>query len=547
MATMKYSFSSTEFPGELVIFIEKELTALKVDKKLRIQAMLLSEEVLVKLREHATSDDVKVEVRKRLGDLYIEISAPGEEFDVKEIVGSASIDSLDEMDDTEDSIRDIILHAYGERLKYRNRYKVNNVSIAVGETDKKSIYYTVISLIASIVVGLLFNLLVPVKVNTALCNYLFTPIKTMFINSLKMVIAPIIFFSIATCLSQFSDIKELGRIGGKVMGMYLCTTVFAILVGFGTFFIFSPGTLGSLSYDAAEVAAPEQTDVVQTVVDSIVDVVPSNFLAPFVNSNTLQVIFLAVVAGLAVGYTGIYSNAIKQLFEACNSLFLSIVTMISKLIPIVVFASIFVIIIQTGTDSLIDVFAFAGTYLVGAFAMMCVYSMLILIIARLNPLKFFKKNARGMLTAFTLSSSNAAMPTNLDICENSMGISKKVCSFSIPLGATVNMDGLCVYLAIAGLFLAKMYGITISGSEIAYIIFTIVILSISSPGVPGVNMVCLTVLLGVIGVPIEGLGLLMGIDALLDMTRTVSNTTGDIAVTLIVARSENLVDLEKWK
>ena len=126
MATMKYSFSSTEFPSELVIFIEKELNALKVDKKLRIQAMLLSEEVLVKLGEHATSDDVKVEVRKRLGDLYIEISAPGEEFDVKEFVGSASIDSLDEMDDTEDSIRDIILHAYGERLKYRNRYKVNN-------------------------------------------------------------------------------------------------------------------------------------------------------------------------------------------------------------------------------------------------------------------------------------------------------------------------------------------------------------------------------------------------------------------------------------
>lgn len=545
MSTMKTDISLKDYPSNLVSFIEKDLSSMKVDKRLKIQAMLLSEEVLVKLKEYGTAQDVTVNVRKHLGNPYIDISMPGEEFDEKELVGDYSDESAGDI--SEDSIRSIILHAYGEHLKYRHKNKVNHVRIEVDSSNKKSIYYTVFTMAIALVLGLLFNFFVPHNLNAALCHYIFVPVKTVFINSLKMIVAPVVFFSIVTCLSQFGDIRELGRIGAKVMGMYLTTTVFAIAIGFGVFYIFDPGTFGSLAESVSGQSGSEAQVVAPSIIDTIVNIVPSNIVEPFANSDTLQLIFLAILCGIAVGTIGSYSMPIKNLFEAFNSLFLAIVSIITKFIPVAVFASIFILIVETGTSSLGDVLAFVMTFLAGIVIMMLVYSVLIIVMARLNPLKFFSKNLPGMINAFTLSSSNASMPANIDICENSMGISKKVCQFSIPLGATVNMDGFCVFLPIVGLFLAKMYGVVVPTSSLVSVAFMIVMLSVSSPGIPGVDIICISILLGIMNVPAEAVGVIMGVDALLDMVRTVSNTTGDIAVSLIVARSENLVDLEKWK
>ncbi len=548
MSKLRVNIKNVEFPSDVVLFIEKELKALKVDKRLRLQAMLHAEEILVKLKEHATSDNIVVAVKKRMGDPHIEICMPGDEFDEKELVGGEEFGSLLDLDDdSESSIRAIILQAYGNRLVYKNRNKINNVSIAVGESSKKNVYYTVISLILALLIGIICSAFVPQGINDTLCTYIFIPFKTMFVNALKMIVGPIIFFSIANCLAQFSDLKELGRIGAKVIGMYLCTTFFAIIIGLSTFYIFEPGTYGGIANGGIEPGVAEVVSETPSFIDTIVDIVPSNVINPFVESNTMQIIFLAVITGIAVGAIGTNATIIKQLIEALNSLFLSIVTMISKLIPFAIFSSIFVIITETGLHSLVALLGLIGTFLVGIILMMLVYSLIILVIAHLSPIKFFKKNFPGMLTTFSLSSSNAAMPTNLDICENAMGISSRVCSFSIPLGATINMDGFCIYLTIAGLFLAKMFGIEVTSSSIATLILTVVMISISAPGIPGVSIVCLSVLLGVLRVPVEAIGLVMGIDALVDMVRTVSNTTGDIAVTLAVAKSENLVDIEKWK
>ncbi len=548
MSKLRVNIKNVEFPSDVVLFIEKELKALKVDKRLRLQAMLHAEEILVKLKEHATSDNIVVAVKKRMGDPHIEICMPGDEFDEKELVGGEEFGSLLDLDDdSESSIRAIILQAYGNRLVYKNRNKINNVSIAVGESSKKNVYYTVISLVLALLIGIICSAFVPQGINDTLCTYIFIPFKTMFVNALKMIVGPIIFFSIANCLAQFSDLKELGRIGAKVIGMYLCTTFFAIIIGLSTFYIFEPGTYGGIANGGIEPGVAEVVSETPSFIDTIVDIVPSNVINPFVESNTMQIIFLAAITGIAVGAIGTNAIIIKQLIEALNSLFLSIVTMISKLIPFAIFSSIFVIITETGLHSLVALLGLIGTFLVGIILMMLVYSLIILVIAHLSPIKFFKKNFPGMLTTFSLSSSNAAMPTNLDICENAMGISSQVCSFSIPLGATINMDGFCIYLTIAGLFLAKMFGIEVTSSSIATLILTVVMISISAPGIPGVSIVCLSVLLGVLGVPVEAIGLVMGIDALVDMVRTVSNTTGDIAVTLAVAKSENLVDIEKWK
>ena len=264
-------------------------------------------------------------------------------------------------------------------------------------------------------------------------------------------------------------------------------------------------------------------------------------------SNTLQIIFLAILLGIAVGMIGSYSRIIMDLFDACNQLFLTVTTLIAKLIPLAVFSSMFILITDTGTDSMKSIFGMGITVLLTLLCMMASYGVLILVIARLNPFIFFKKNLPGMLNAFSLSSSNAAMPMNIQICTDKMGISPKVCNFSIPLGATINMDGVSAYLAVATLFLAKMYGVEIPESALVSIVISIVMLSLGTPGVPGASLVCVGVLLNTVGVPIEAIGLVMGIDSVIDMFRTVSNTTGDMAVTLIVAKLENLLDVMKYK
>ncbi|MCR5160320.1 MAG: dicarboxylate/amino acid:cation symporter [Lachnospiraceae bacterium] len=234
------------------------------------------------------------------------------------------------------------------------------------------------------------------------------------------------------------------------MGIYLLTTVIAVSMGIGIALLIQPGEWGfALSGSVETASVIVDTSIDTSILSTIINIVPSNILAPFVESNTLQVMFLAVLCGLAVGAIGEYSRTLKEL------------------------------------------------------------------IARLSPITFFRKNREGMLTSFTLCSSSAAMPTNLRTCTEKLGISPKVCNFSIPLGATVNMDGSCIYLCITGLFLARAYGVS--------------------------------VVLAALKAPIEAIGLIMAIEPFLDMFITMSNTTGDVMAALVVARNENLLDVEKYQ
>jgi Na+/H+-dicarboxylate symporter len=201
-------------------------------------------------------------------------------------------------------------------------------------------------------------------------------------------------------------------------------------------------------------------------------------------------------------------------------------------------------VVNTGGASLLSMFKLAGTTIFTFFLMMIVYSLLILVLARLNPITFFRKSKEGLLTSFSLSSSSAAMPTNLRVCKENLGVSPKVCNFSIPLGATVNMDGTCIYLSVIGLSLARAYGVAVPPASMLPLILTIIMLSMGAPGVPGSALVCLGIVLEQLNVPLEAVGLIMALSPLIDMFSTVSNVTGDMTATLIVAKSEGLVDMQ---
>ena len=379
---------------------------------------------------------------------------------------------------------------------------------------------------------------------TATCDYLLSPVSSMFMSALKIVIAPVVFFSIVSCISSFGDLSELGRIGARVMGMYLITTVIAVFMSYGLSIILNPGKFGAALAMGGMESVDVNTDVDTSLLHTIINIVPDNLVKPFLEADTLQLIFLAVLIGVAVGRIGKYTPVLSEFFEACNSLFLTLTTIIANFIPVAVFCSVALMLVNLGGESFISVFGFFATVVAAIFIMLIVYGLLILILTGLNPITFYKKNREGMITSFTLSSSSAAMPVNIRTCTDKLGISPKVCNFSIPLGATINMDGTCIGLVIGGLYLAKMYGVEVPTAMIAPLALTIILLSLGCPGVPGSGLVCLGIVLNQLGVPVEAMGLIIAINPIRDMFSTMSNTTGDVACALITASKEGLLDKE---
>ena len=536
-----FPINDPECIAKCMEFIESGLGSAGTDLKLAIKAQLLSEEMIASLIENNASKggDIRVQVKKIIGDTGITISAKGEEFDLFAAEGDVSDDMGDE--EAQEVLRSIILRAHGENLKYSHKNGINSVRIMTGESGMSSMKLTLGALVLGIVFGLLLKFVFPEAACSGICDYLLTPVSTVFMNALKIVIAPVVFFSIVSCISGFGDMSELGRIGIRVMGMYLLTTVIAVLMSFGVTMLISPGKFGA-GLAMAGTAVDIDTNVDTSLLNTIINIVPSNFVKPFLEADTLQLIFLAIVVGVAVGKIGKYTPVLVEFFEACNSLFLTVTSMIARFIPAAVFCSVSLMLVDLGGSSFLSMFSYFATNVIAIFVMLIIYGLLVLLMGRVSPVTFFRKNREGMLTSFTLCSSSAAMPTNIRTCTEKLGISPKVCNFSIPLGATINMDGTCIGLVVSGLYLAKMFGVTVTPSMMAPLVLTIILLSLGCPGVPGAGLVCLGIVLAQIGVPIGAMGLVIAIDPILDMFDTMSNTTGDVACALITASREGLLD-----
>lgn len=527
-------------------FVEQFLTDCRIEKKALVKATLVVEEVLGSLRDHQTGEDIHVSAHSLLGTVTIEISGKGEAFSLTENLKSAELPKTEELDaDIQDVLRNILLRSLTDDLNYRHKNGVNYVRVTLIRSKHAFLWQTLGAMIAAILVGLILSAAAPASFNVALSSNLLSPIKTMYLNSLKMVVAPVVFFSIVACIVQFSDVSVLGRIGGKTMALYFCTTLISVGVGIGAFCLFQPGSasLAELAVDASSITS-NTVDI--SIKDTIVGIIPSNFLSPFLESNMLQLIFLAVVCGIAAGSLGKYSEMLTDLFQACNDLFLKVTTLFIRVMPVAVFCSITSMILTMGTPSILTLLSMFVTFLFGLACMMAFYCLMMLVLARLNPLPFLRKYAPVMLQVFSMASSSASIPINMEACEKKLGISSRVFALSIPLGATLNMDGTCVHLAVFSLALAKIYGVPIGSSTLLSMVISIIVLSMGAPGIPGSGLICLSVLLTQMNVPVEAIGLVMGIDSLIGMFRCMSNCLGDVAVTAIVAKSEGQMDMEVY-
>lgn len=540
--------ASLEGIGKGLDYIESQLEKLHFKRKEIQEAMLLSEESMVRLIGNAPDGgEMHVAIRKRSGLAAIRISVPGTELTQKDnIPVGFDLDSSNMGRGTEDVIRSMLLHAFSDRIQYIRKGKYNFVEITAGTPEHVFAMHTIVALVAALLVGWLLAFFLPDSAKQAVSTYVLDPIETIFINCLKLATAPTVFFSIISVFSQYASFSDPGRVGIKVLVGYICTSILAILVGWSIFQLLQPGTAGQLALFSAQASTASGSEQ-PTILSTLVDIVPSNILEPFLSMNTMQLIFLALLFGVAMGRAGEHSVKLRKATDALCALCNKATSLLMRCIPIATFASIVSAIFNAGNALLLSLAELIGTVVIGLISMVLIYCLIIGLMGQISPLPFLHKYTPMMKDTFLMGSSSKAIPKTVRCCKNILGVSPKVYSFSIPFGAMANMDGNCIYLTIAALFLARLCGVELFDADIIPLLFMIFVLSIGAPITPGSTILCLTVLLSQMDAPLMAVSILFGVNAVIEMLQAVSNTTGDVAITLAVAKSENLLDLSIYK
>ena len=381
-----------------------------------------------------------------------------------------------------------------------------------------------IALVLAIIAGMLL------QDHADFANEYIKPFGTIFLNLVKFIVGPIVLFSIMSGVVSLSDVRKVGSIGGTTVIYYFCTTAVATAIGllFANIFkkYYPVLSTSSLTYEAPEASKP---------MDVVIGIFPSNFLAPIAESNMLQVIVMALLIGFAIILLGEKAEATIEGLERWNSIFMKVMEMILELSPIGVFCLLCPVIASNGPKvigslAMVLLTAYIG-YLIHA---VCVYSMTVKVLGGVSPLEFFKKMLPAILFAFSSASSVGTLPLNLD-CTEKLGASREVASFVLPLGATINMDGTAIYQGVCAIFIASCYGIDLTLGQMVTIVLTATLASVGTAGVPGAGMIMLAMVLTSVGLPIDGIALVAGVDRIFDMGRTTLNITGDASCAIIVS------------
>ncbi len=393
--------------------------------------------------------------------------------------------------------------------------------------------WIIICMFAGILVGLLFLMVAPKSTFTS--EYL-KPIGTIYINLLKFMVVPVVLFSITDGVVSLNDLKRVGSVGLRTFIYYICTTAIAVVIGLavvncfkGLFPVLDSAVRDSLEYTATD--APK-------VMDVIVGIFPDNLFKPLVEANMLPVICIAIFFGAGILAAGDKGKKIGDLVNCMNDVTMKILMMVIKLTPIGVFCLMADVVAVNGPKIVGSLALVVGVAYIGYILhVLIVYGCSIKFLSGMSPVKFFKGLAPAMLTAFTTTSSNATLPINIECC-NDMGAEPEISSFVLPLGATINMDGTAIYQAVCAVFIACCYGIDLTLGQMAMIVLTATLASVGTAGVSGAGMIMLSMVLMSVGLPVEGIAIIAGVDKLFDMGRTTLNITGDATAAMWVSKVE---------
>ena len=531
--------------GDAVEFVENVLKKYGINRKEILGTLLVFEEILVRVIENSAEDaNVQLKIKRRYNTALISVSARGNEFDNDNL--TVDINSSGMEQDAEDSIRSLLLSAHAEKYDYSRRGNYNIVKIKVGTSEQVFLYRSIIALVASLIFSALCLVVLGENLREQLLQYVMTPVMTFFLNALNLVTAPAIFFSIMVCVARYAYFTDPGRINGKVIVNYVATSIAAVLVGFAVCFAFEH--LIPQGFILKELTDMEYTVTggAKSIYQMITEAVPDNIIVPFLETNSLQLVLIATVAGVALGKAGQYSEMLCDMANALNKFFSVTVEIVSATIPYAIFFIMTIMILSFGFESLLTTLIILGLVIVGFLVMFVGYLLYIWICGGLNPIVFVKKYAPYMMKTFLKGSSINSIADNKACCEKEFGVSPKLTSFSIPFGAIANLDGNCIYLTIAGLLLARICGVDMLGNNVIATMFIVIILSVGAPITPGSTVLALLLLLRQFGTPYVVISLVLAVNAFLEMLLAVSNTVGDVAVTLVIAGREKLIDLDTY-
>ena len=399
-----------------------------------------------------------------------------------------------------------------------------------------------IALITGIAFGLIAHQFFPAEFNDFFVKWILSPVGNVFLRGIKMIVVPLVLCSLISGAASIGDIKKLGRVGGKILIYYVFTTALAVTIALIFANFIDPGIGLNMplptEYKAAEVPF---------IMDVFTNMIPTNPIESLVKGDMLQIIIFAILFGVSITLVGEGAKPLLNVINQANDIMLKIIGIVMLVAPVGVFALISKVLIAQGLDVLLPLLKYAFTIiLVLLIQMLLVYGSALKLLGKVNPIKFYKKFWTVMVVAFSTSSSNATIPVNLDTCQKKLGVPDSISSFTIPLGATVNMDGTAIMQGVAAIFIAQLFGVDLNFTQQLLIILTATLASIGTAGVPGAGIVMLAMVLQQVGIPLEGIAIVLSVDRIIDMCRTVVNITGDAVGTVIVANSEKELDLDVY-
>ncbi|MCL1125933.1 dicarboxylate/amino acid:cation symporter [Shewanella surugensis] len=372
------------------------------------------------------------------------------------------------------------------------------------------------------------------------------PVGDIFLNLIRMLVIPLVFSCIITAITANKDLSNLTHLGLRSVSLYILTTLMAALVGLTFALVFHVGDLGNslplISFTNSDTIAPP------SIINMLVDIFPTNPIASMAEGNMIQTIVFAIFIGVAINLSGEKGNAFKNAIDSMGDVMLTLMQLVIKIAPVGIFAIIAVIAGTQGINVLTPLIKLLVLVYVACLTQIYgVYALLLTLIAKVSPLPFFKKVISAQLMAFSSSSSVATLPITLDVAKKRLGVSKETAHFVLPLGMTINMDGSSLNYVLSSIFIANIAGIDLSTPQYVLIIFVSIITSIGAAGVPAVAMSGLFVVVATCGLPIEGIAIVLAIDRLMDMIRTATSVTGDLAVTTTVDSLNNTLDKKHYK
>lgn len=523
--------------GDVSQELEAYLKEHNTDAKDIQTALLLLEEISVRFLEQSPETPVQVRVRNRFGSISVTLSNAAEDFNpISEIKDWGT--------ESENYFRTLIFRANAEKLDYARQNGRNVVNIKARKPKNRMMVLALLMLVAGVVLGLVMVHTMGTE-SASLFDYeVFETISAMFFNALGMLIIPMIFCSVVTTISGLSSLSDTGRLGGKALRTYMTTTAMAILVGFGAAYLFLPRKLPDAVMKIAEGHTTESVEILGR--DWLIGLIPKDILAPIQNANIMQVMLLAVFVGMALGVLGEKIQVLNRLIEDLTNLFQTLVNMVAAFMPLVTLAATASLMIHIGLPVLPLLGRLILTEIIAVGVMWLIYSIQ-LGIRGISPVPFWRALPGYFRKSGLPNYSGAYLPYSMELCTRQFGVSPRVTSFTTSLGATINMDGACVHFVLCSVLFARLYNVELDANMIATIAIAVFILSMGDSAVQNSSLISMTSILTMMGVPTSALGLILGVDAVLDMFRCGSNIIGDLSATLTIGKSEGEMDVEKYR